>query len=730
MSTDKEQKKLERLLKLKTDSELAIFDEVQEVKDEIEQLRNEIPNLDAVLNSVKGQKGETGEPGKDADEEYIIKSVLAQIRAPKDGKTPSKSELLALIRPLIPVVRDGKDGLNGLDADEEYIISEVLRRLPKPKDGKDGAPDTPEQIVNKLQTIKSPWLDAKSIKNLPQPVVNNYQSFIGRGGGASVGLETIKSSGTIVKQGASTLEFDSTFSVTPTVNGAIISAIGDGTGDVHGPASSTDEAIARFDGTTGKIIQNYTSGAPTISDTGAVTIPLTTGNSLVVDTDTFVVDATNNRVGIKTTTPGNALSIGAVSSDLSGAVSSSGISIRTGGTIGLGVENPHSSSSSAGAFIALYSNDGAAMASGDRLGGFLFGGSSSASSLRNTALIGAFASELWVDATNYGTRLAFETTADGSTSRTEKMTLTGAGRLGIGTTAPSSALHVVVNATDQSLIQRLHSSGTARQGFVISSTNSSNIQTAYVGGERTNNISAQDGDIVFGARNNNTLAEVARITGPGLMGIGTTAPTHTLTLPSTSTGIALYNTADQTTNYERVLMQWSTNIFAIKAEKGGTGTLREIRLLSHGSLKIFGSASSNGDFAFDGSTSGAGSSNIKTITNFTSSSGISTELNLATTITQSGTAGYNILLINPTESSTGSGVKRLISAQVGSVDKFVVDNAGNTTATTFNPATKQTYNIKNVTTDRAYDANATTLDEVADTLGTLIADLRAIGLVS
>ena len=98
MSTDKEQKKLERLLKLKTDSELAIFDEVQEVKDEIEQLRNEIPDLDAVLNSVKGQKGETGEPGKDADEEYIIKSVLAQIRAPKDGKTPSKSELLALDR--------------------------------------------------------------------------------------------------------------------------------------------------------------------------------------------------------------------------------------------------------------------------------------------------------------------------------------------------------------------------------------------------------------------------------------------------------------------------------------------------------------------------------------------------------------------------------------------------------------------------------------------------------
>lgn len=41
-----------------------------------------------------------------------------------------------------------------------------------------------------------------------------------------------------------------------------------GTGDVVGPSSSTDNAIARFDGTNGKLIQN--SGA-TISDAGAVT---------------------------------------------------------------------------------------------------------------------------------------------------------------------------------------------------------------------------------------------------------------------------------------------------------------------------------------------------------------------------------------------------------------------------------------------------------------------------
>lgn len=39
------------------------------------------------------------------------------------------------------------------------------------------------------------------------------------------------------------------------------------------------------------------------------------------------------------------------------------------------------------------------------------------------------------------------------------------------------------------------------------------------------------------------------------------------------------------------------------------------------------------------------------------------------------------------------------------------------------------YTPTNVTTDRSYDANATTLDEVADVLGTLVADLQSIGLI-
>lgn len=55
-----------------------------------------------------------------------------------------------------------------------------------------------------------------------------------------------------------------------------------GSGDVVGPASSTDNAIARYDSTTGKLLQN---SALTVSDVAAsvVTLATTAGNGLTVD---------------------------------------------------------------------------------------------------------------------------------------------------------------------------------------------------------------------------------------------------------------------------------------------------------------------------------------------------------------------------------------------------------------------------------------------------------------
>jgi hypothetical protein len=92
---------------------------------------------------------------------------------------------------------------------------------------------------------------------------------------------------------------------------------GAGTGDVVGPSSATDEALARFDLTTGKLIQNSNA---TLTDAGALT--LTNGaviNEAGADSDTRIegdtdanllfVDASADFVGVGTSSPGSKLDV-------------------------------------------------------------------------------------------------------------------------------------------------------------------------------------------------------------------------------------------------------------------------------------------------------------------------------------------------------------------------------------------------------------------------------------
>jgi hypothetical protein len=83
----------------------------------------------------------------------------------------------------------------------------------------------------------------------------------------------------------STLTAGSGVSIANASGSITISATGSG-GDVVGPASATDNAVVRFDGTTGKLIQNSTV---TLSDTGVLTVPelsttsiTSTGNNPII----------------------------------------------------------------------------------------------------------------------------------------------------------------------------------------------------------------------------------------------------------------------------------------------------------------------------------------------------------------------------------------------------------------------------------------------------------------
>lgn len=46
------------------------------------------------------------------------------------------------------------------------------------------------------------------------------------------------------------------------------------------------------------------------------------------------------------------------------------------------------------------------------------------------------------------------------------------------------------------------------------------------------------------------------------------------------------------------------------------------------------------------------------------------------------------------------------------------------------PANRTAYSPSNVTTDRTFDADSTTLAEIADVLGTLLQDLKAKGILT
>lgn len=158
--------------------------------------------------------------------------------------------------------------------------------------------------------------------------------------------------------------------------------------------------------------------------------------------------------------------------------------------------------------------------------------------------------------------------------------------------------------------------------------------------------------------------------------------THSLTLGSTSTGIALYNTVDQTTNFERVRMAYISNEFRIGGTYGGSGNIRPINISAFDSTTAglrLNASSTSGVVQSTLTTGSAGS--ITSLINGTlsSSSGIQYPQVITPTINQSSTGGYTALLINPTETATGSGTKLLIDAQVGGSSKFKVDNTGRTT---------------------------------------------------
>lgn len=126
-----------------------------------------------------------------------------------------------------------------------------------------------------------------------------YDNFDDRYLGAKASAPTVDNDGNALVTGA--LYFNSTLGQMAAWNGSSWGAIGSNPDSVLGPASSTDNAIARFDGTTGKLVQNSTA---TVSDTGDAVFksvnfndPVHGSRTLSMSSGRLVVDGDFDTVG-------------------------------------------------------------------------------------------------------------------------------------------------------------------------------------------------------------------------------------------------------------------------------------------------------------------------------------------------------------------------------------------------------------------------------------------------
>lgn len=188
--TDKQKKKAERIIKLVEEGNLAIaehlfdieekFDEhIQklqtEFKERVDEIRGSVPDLDAVLDSIKGKNGYTpekgkdyfdGEPGKDyVITEKDIKEIATKVKVPIVEKVVEiRTETVVKEQPIITQVTK-----------EVAVFDEKKLEAELPKYG--------EQYRDALELLKGEdRLDKSAIKDLEEDLKKLRSEIVNRGG--------------------------------------------------------------------------------------------------------------------------------------------------------------------------------------------------------------------------------------------------------------------------------------------------------------------------------------------------------------------------------------------------------------------------------------------------------------------------------------------------------------------------------------------------------------------
>lgn len=128
-----------------------------------------------------------------------------------------------------------------------------------------------------------------------------------------------------------------------------------------------------------------------------------------------------------------------------------------------------------------------------------------------------------------------------------------------------------------------------------------------------------------------------------------------------------YNTADETTNYERSYGRWASNIYEIGIEKAGTGTDRTVRLQNSSSTLSLSIQTTGSRYLFAG-TSGSGDQLVVGLNGTYSSGGAANYAGFANymTVSNSGTSTYTAYYASIRDTGVSTGEKALINVGTNS----------------------------------------------------------------
>jgi hypothetical protein len=340
-------------------------------------------------------------------------------------------------------------------------------------------------------------------------------------------------------------------------------------GDVAGPASATDNAVVRFDGTTGKLIQN---SAVTIADT---TGDIETSGKLVVgagtnslpslttsgDTNTGIFFPAAGTIAFAEggaeamrIDSGGRLIVGNTSSNSS---FNSAIQAQGNGLASTALLNRFETNAGGPVLYLAKSRSGTVgtntiVNSDDELGSVIFNGANG-TGYSAGAQIAAFVDGTPGASNDMPGRLVFYTSADGSATPTERMRIDSSGNVGIGTSTPGAKQEIYVTRTSSTnavaLILNDNVTGAQTNGVYksirsLSNNGSSVSEIRFLETDGTNNNTG----IAFATQSTAAgLTERARFNNLGPLvfaGGNTNANGIGITFPATQSASSDANTLD------------------------------------------------------------------------------------------------------------------------------------------------------------------------------------------